>query len=166
MAIVLDGSNLLTSGVLNSMTAVNSTSGTSIDFTGIPPSARRVTMMLSGVSTNGTGLMRFRLGTSGGLATSGYRGAGGGSNTVAFSAGFDSSADNGAAYLRSGVIQFYYLGSGNTWCCLGSYGLESGGFSYTFQGAVTLSGVLDRVSLTTTNGTDVFDAGTVNVMYE
>lgn len=34
-------------------TAVASTSGTSIDFTGIPAWVRRVTVMFNGVSTNG-----------------------------------------------------------------------------------------------------------------
>jgi hypothetical protein len=33
-------------------------------------------------------------------------------------------------------------------------------------GSVTLSGVLDRMRITTVNGTDTFDAGTINVMYE
>ena len=54
MALVLDGNNLLTSGVINSMTAQNTTSGTSIDFTGIPVGAKRITIMFNGVSTSGT----------------------------------------------------------------------------------------------------------------
>jgi hypothetical protein len=33
-------------------------------------------------------------------------------------------------------------------------------------GTVTLSGTLDRVRITTVNGTDTFDAGTVNILYE
>jgi hypothetical protein len=32
--------------------------------------------------------------------------------------------------------------------------------------ALALGGVLDRVRLTTVNGTDTFDAGTVNILYE
>jgi hypothetical protein len=36
----------------------------------------------------------------------------------------------------------------------------------TTQGSVTLSGTLDRIRLTTANGTDTFDAGSVNIMYE
>ena len=157
--------NGMSSSILTQMTAVTLTNQTSVDFTGIPSWAKRITLMLSGVSTSSTGLMRFRSGTSGGLATSGYRGAVGGGSTTNFSVGFDSAGDNGAAYLRSGAIQFYYSGSGNTWCCLGAYALEANAFVYTFQGAVTLSGVLDRVSMTTTS-TDFFDAGVVNLMYE
>ena len=41
MALVLDGNNLLTSGVINSMTAQNA-SGTYVDFTGIPVGVKRV----------------------------------------------------------------------------------------------------------------------------
>jgi hypothetical protein len=33
-------------------------------------------------------------------------------------------------------------------------------------GAVTLSGTLDRVRITTVNGTDTFDAGSINILYE
>lgn len=33
-------------------------------------------------------------------------------------------------------------------------------------GGVTLSGALARVNSTTTNGTDTFDAGSIDVLYE
>ena len=33
-------------------------------------------------------------------------------------------------------------------------------------GRVTLSGALDRVRVTTVNGTDTFDAGSINILYE
>jgi hypothetical protein len=33
-------------------------------------------------------------------------------------------------------------------------------------GAVGISGTLDRVRITTVNGTDTFDAGTINIMWE
>ena len=36
----------------------------------------------------------------------------------------------------------------------------------TGGGSVTLSGALDRVVLTTVGGTDTFDAGSVNIIYE
>ena len=35
-----------------------------------------------------------------------------------------------------------------------------------FSGTVTLSGTLDRVRITTVNGTDTFDAGSINILYE
>ena len=34
------------------------------------------------------------------------------------------------------------------------------------NGSKTTSGALDRVRITTVNGTDTFDAGSINIMYE
>ena len=62
------GSSILTSG-----TAQASTSGTAIDFTGIPSWAKRITVMFNGVSTNGTSNPQIQLG-SGSPTTSGYTG--------------------------------------------------------------------------------------------
>ena len=43
------------------MTAQNTTSGTSIDFTGIPSWVKRITVMFQGVSTTGSSqVLRFR----------------------------------------------------------------------------------------------------------
>jgi len=36
----------------------------------------------------------------------------------------------------------------------------------SIAGTKTLSATLDRIRLTTVNGTDTFDAGSVNIMYE
>jgi hypothetical protein len=33
-------------------------------------------------------------------------------------------------------------------------------------GSLALGGTLDRVRITTVNGTDTFDAGSINIMYE
>ena len=52
-------------------TAVASTSGTSIDFTGIPSWVKRITVMLNGVSTSGTSIVQVQIG-SGSPTTSGY----------------------------------------------------------------------------------------------
>ena len=71
MSITLDGSNLVTVGVINSATAQASTSGTSIDFTGIPSGTKRITVMLNGVSTNGTSLLQIQIG-NGSIVTTGY----------------------------------------------------------------------------------------------
>ena len=34
------------------------------------------------------------------------------------------------------------------------------------SGTITLSGALDRVRITSSNGTDTFDAGSINIMWE
>ena len=63
------------------------------------------------------------------------------------------------------VIQ---LISGNTWLSTHSGNFNQAGTYYTLVGGgnVTLSGTLDRVRITTVNGTDTFDAGSINIMYE
>ena len=75
MTIAADGTITGTVGNLQliSGTAVASTSGTSIDFTGIPSWVKRVTVMFSGVSTNGASLPQIQIG-AGSVQTSGYAG--------------------------------------------------------------------------------------------
>jgi hypothetical protein len=149
-------------------TAVASTSGTSIDFTSIPSWVKRITVMLSGVSTNGSSLMRFQLGDSGGIETTGYVGVcnqiGGAAAAAASTSGFDSYGDNGASNTRHGTLVFTLLGS-NTWTLLGAYNIVSA-FQYVFTGTKTLSDTLTQVRVTTVNGTDTFDAGSINILYE
>jgi hypothetical protein len=155
-------------GQLKSATAQAATSGTSIDFTSIPSWVKRITVMFSGVSTNGTSLIRLQLGDSGGIETTGYTStssyigssSGGGSST----SGFDSYADGNASWARSGSFVFTNV-SGNVWVLNGAY-LYTAGFQVIFNGTKTLSDTLDRVRITTVNGTDTFDAGSINIMYE
>ena len=171
MTLVLSGdspsfSGTFQGGTLTLGTAQNTTSGTAIDFTGIPSWAKRITVMFNGVSVQAS-QPRVQLG-SGSVATTGYSGAAGtAASNSAFSNGFDvpsTFANSGNNF--NGHMVFTLLGS-NTWVCgiaMGSSGVSnlyiSGG------GAVTLSGALDRVRLTTVNGTDTFDAGSVNILYE
>jgi hypothetical protein len=146
--------------------------GTSIDFTGIPSWAKRVTVMLDGVSTNGTSNFRLQLGTSGGIASSGYVGSvgaagDGGYGGSHFSNGFDSVAEGTTSLYRYGRLTLLNV-SGSRWILAGSYGSDSAttAVAWTFNGAITLSSTLDRVRITTVNGTDSFDAGTINILYE
>ena len=151
-------------------TAVASTSGTSIDFTGIPSWAKRVTVMFRGVSLNGTASPLVQLGDSGGFVTSGYTGVcalfiGTGANTF-LSSGFPLYDNTPTAASEWFGLMTICLQTGNTW--IGSSNAQCNGrFSTSFtNGFVSLSGVLDRVRITTTNGTDTFDAGTINVSWE
>lgn len=157
-------------GALTLMTAQNSTSGTNIDFTGIPSWVKRVTVMFNGVSTSGTAAIIMQLGTSSGFQTTGYI-----SNTVFIQAGSlgTNVATTGvnligglATYVHSGPVQFVTFG-GNTWMASGNLFVDAAtDLTEMVAGNVTLSGVLDRVRITTVGGTDTFDAGTINVMYE
>jgi hypothetical protein len=155
-------------------TAVASTSGTAIDFTGIPSWAKRVTVMFDGVSTNGTSSMVFRLGTSAGVLASGYAGitgyaasngtSGAASNTTGVNL---ATSFNTATNLAHGQI-VAQLVFGNVWAITGIIGYTSGSFQTCFTQGYTssLSGTLDRLRITTVNGTDTFDAGTINVSWE
>jgi hypothetical protein len=157
------------SSVITSGTAVASTSGTSIDFTGIPSWVKRITVMFSGVSTTGTSGIGIQIG-SGSVSNTGYSVAasyngptnGGTTSTSQFLATFSTLAANasaGNAYLT--------LQGSNIWT-FNSVLILDGAQSYTSMGAgtKTLSGTLDRVRITTVNGTDTFDAGSINILYE
>lgn len=155
-------------GGLVSATAV-SASGTSVDFTGIPSWAKRITVMFDGVSTNGSALYLIRLGDSGGIETTGYLGSaayvGAGTGTALGTSGIVAYAYGNAGSLVVGAIQISSMGS-NRWAATGVVG--NGSFAYQSLTAYskTLSDTLDRLSITTANGTDSFDAGTINIMYE
>jgi hypothetical protein len=146
-------------------TAQNTTSGTSIDFTGIPSWAKRITVMLNGVSTNGANNLLVQIGDSGGIENTGYVStAFDRSDETQGTAGFILTSGNAAAIASSGLFICCLVGS-NTW--VGSSTLsrsDVGGWAAA--GTKTLSGTLDRITLTTVNGTDTFDAGSVNIMYE
>jgi len=156
-------------GTITSGTAVASTSGTSIDFTGIPTGVKRITVMLSGVSTNGTSTFILQLGDSGGIETTGY--AGGclqnGTQTAWASSAMLLNRTGAAVEVTTTQAVLTLLGS-NQWVMSSTmYSNESGGiYMGVSSGAKTLSDTLDRVRVTTTSGTDTFDAGSINILYE
>jgi hypothetical protein len=157
---------------LVSGTSQNSTSGTSINFTDIPSWVKRITLMLNGVSTSGSSNYLVQLGDAGGVETTGYVSASTTTNTTAAStsstAGFiiRISTGDGAGTIMTGSIIFT-LGGTNTWFAQGvlSAGTATPS-SFQVSGVKTLSDVLTTVRLTTVNGTDTFDAGSVNILYE
>jgi hypothetical protein len=148
-------------------TAVASTSGTSINFTGIPAWAERITVMFQGVSSNSSSLWLLQLGTSSGVVITGYLGRVRdlGSVNSAYSAGFTLLTDSSNGAILHGLIQVVTLGS-NNFAMSGILSRSDGANQYISGGSMALGGVLDRVRLTTVNGTDTFDAGSVNILYE
>jgi hypothetical protein len=163
-------SSTIQGGTITLATAVASTSGTSIDFTGIPSWVKRITVMFAGVSTNGTSIPLIQLGDSGGIENTGYVGTSDtlGASTgapTAFTAGLALGRTSAANYERYGQAVFIRI-NGNTWS--GNYVGSTAVALTTEQGscAKTLSDTLDRIRITTVNGTDTFDAGTINIMYE
>jgi len=154
------GSSVLTSG-----TAKASTSGTSIDFTSIPSWVKRITVMFNGVSTSATSNMQLQVG-SGSFLTSGYNStASVGAGAVNASTGFIMTQTVTAATSQSGIVTLVTLGS-NIWVGTGVLAFSNASSGNISGGTVTLGGTLDRLRITTVNGTDTFDAGTINIMYE
>ena len=157
-----------------SATAVASTSGTAIDFTSIPSWVKRITVMFDGVSVSGASIIQTQLGTSGGIQTSGYNGMflGGGQagalQATSLATGIPIGLYQTAAGLHYGQIIISLLSSvTGTWTYSGaSTSPASPSVAYAIGGSKILSGTLDRVRITTVNGTDTFDAGSVNIMYE
>lgn len=152
-------------------TAVTLTTQTSVDFTSIPSWVKRITMMFSGMSTNGTSLPQIQLG-AGSVTTTGYLSSSPFISNSANTTGQTTSTtgfvinQNGATLVSQGSIIFSSMGS-NLWVAQGVL-YQSTATTYTIfiTGSITLSGTLDRVRLTTVNGTDTFDAGSVNILYE
>lgn len=177
MTLVLSGdspsfSGTFQGGTITSGTAVATTSGTTIDFTGIPSWVKRITVMLNGVSTNGSSPVRVQIG-SGSVQSSGYAGfnlaySSTGVSGQNISAAFElwTASGEGVAATRSGMLQLCLQNATNTWVAHGKIGISNAAYGGDVAGSVTLSGTLDRIRLTTVNGTDAFDAGSVNILYE
>ncbi len=156
-------------GQVKSGTAVASTSGTSIDFTGIPSWVKRITVMFVGVSTNGTSQPLVQLGISTGVETTGYISTSASMANAGATAASSSTAgffirSTQAANIISGHMVITLVGS-NLWVSSHAFKQDTTTVM-TGGGDKTLAGTLDRVRITTANGTDTFDAGTINILYE
>ena len=153
---------------LTSATAQATTSGTAKDFTGIPSWAKRITVMFSGVSTSGTSSQLVQLGDAGGIEATGYNATASDSGgRLSDATGFPLTRGVGSGDFMTGVLQLSLLdAANNTWAAMGNSTRTSSANTYFLSGAKSLSATLDRLRLTTINGTDTFDAGSVNILYE
>jgi hypothetical protein len=151
--------------------SVASTSGTTIDFTGIPAWAKRVTIMLSGVSLSGTSTIIARLGTSGGFVTTGYIGSmvylANTSSVVGstLTNGMGIGLYNNAAGFASGALTICSAG-GSSWVAQGGIGYSPQDITGMSGSSITLASALTQVRIMSGNGTDTFDAGSINISYE
>lgn len=158
------------SGVLVSGSAITLTNQTAPEFTSVPSWAKRIIVMFSSISTNGTGIAQVQVG-SGSFTTSGYASTViGGANANAITATANTSGfvvlgqAFSAASSYNGVVQLLNI-NGNTWVAFGGASISGANSGYTLTGSIALSGVLDRVRLFI-DGTQQFDAGTFNIMWE
>lgn len=152
-------------------TSVATTSGTSIDFTGIPTWVKRITVMFNGFSTNGTSSTIIQIGPSGGVETTGYLGN---SFNSASTAVGNARTTTGAAFTTN-IATAVYNGfatlclvdaTTNTWAITGMIGSSTDDRCTSMAYIKPLAGTLSRVRITTVIGTDTFDAGSINILYE
>ena len=150
------------------------TSGTAIDFTGIPIGVKRLTVMFNGVSVSGSSLIVIQLGDSGGIETSNYLANSFGATTAAVigaastqTSGFILTSTNDPGRVFSGQMSFSLEDSSDfTWTCAGAVIDSANDAAFCCSGRKVLSAVLSQLRLTTRGGVDTFDAGAVNISYE
>jgi hypothetical protein len=159
---------------ISSATAVASTSGTSVSFTSIPSWVKKITLMISGISSNAASYLQVQLGDSGGIEDSGYIGAVGviRSTAVSFcyanSTGFNVATEFGGGTVNSGLVTIALVDS-NTWVSSGTINDTSGSRACCSSGSKTLSGTLTQIRIidsSTGSPSGTFTAGLVNILYE
>jgi len=143
-----------------------------LDFLNIPSWVKRVTVMFSSISLSGTSPITFQIGDSGGIETAGYVGANAeltsGTNSITnFSTGFllHNVPQSGQNYSGMAILSLLSSAS-NTWTQSCNFATDANGRINVSGGSKALSATLDRVRITTTGGTDTFDAGSINILYE
>jgi hypothetical protein len=152
-------------------TPVATTSGTSIDFTGIPSGTKQIVVNFYQVSTSGTDPINIQLGDSGGIETTGYIGEGAkitGSNLCEVqnsTSGFRIYITSATSVLNGSITITLQNSSLNQWAASGNISNQGNTQMLMTAGIKPLSAVLDRVRITTTGGSQTFDNGEINIAY-
>ena len=148
---------------------VSVSSGNNVDIsTAIPAGVRRVTVLLSGISNNGTGVIGFQLGDSGGYESTGYAGSvtnnSGSTLSEALSTSFalNVTAAQAAVSVYNGKAVFENI-SGNEWQCTMLTAKTDSAATQTCVGNKTLSSTLTSIRL---NSSSTFDAGSASISWE
>jgi len=161
----------LRGGAIVSGTPTATTSGTSHDYTGIPSWVKRITLNFSEVSTDGTSEYIVQLGDSGGIETTGYLGGA----SVIITTVSTSNITSGLAInvtptaggdLNGSIVISLLDSSNNTWASQSVTSKSTSAAAFLGASSKSLSGALDRIRLTTVGGTDTFDNGSINILYE
>jgi len=153
-------------------TAITLTNQTAPDFTNIPSWVKRITVVIQGMSTNSTGNPLIQLGTGATptYATSGYLGSssggGNGSTLIAanFTTGIGIAPAVAATTILHGGITIANV-TGNNWVAFGAIGSSNNTNAYTVGSSISLGATLTAIRLFI-DGTQQFDAGTINIIYE
>jgi hypothetical protein len=160
----------VTPAKITSGTAVATTSGTSVDFTGLPATVKRVTVMFNNNGFVGAANFLLQIG-AGSIVTSGYASvsnysSGGGGAAISATNGYCVSVATNPVETVTGIATLCLLDSSTNIWVMSFTGKLNSTNNVTAAGLLTLSGTLDRIRLTSTTALDVFDGGSVNIFYE
>ena len=172
-----DGSTWTATQKITQGTSVSPTTSTSIDFTSIPSWVKKITVTFAALKSSGGSAPTVRLGTSGGIVSSGYVGtiegaAATGPAFATISLGFDLLDVGSAAVANlswSGLLNLAKVDTGNTWVAnyvAGNTGAVGSSAMFWMGGSVNLGATLTTLRITSANGTVQFTGGTVNILYE
>jgi hypothetical protein len=165
----INGTPAMGASVITSSTNQPTTSGTSFTFTGIPSWAKRITVMIAGVSTGGAGNYLAQLVTGGGTISTGYNsGCNGGTAGVATATatnGFLISASINANDVQGGVVTICNVTS-NIWCYSSVLNTASSSGRFQSGGGNVNAGAVVTGLIFTNLGGNTFTAGNVNIFYE
>ena len=157
------GAPLTGSGITRG-TETATTSGTSIDFTGIPTGTKAICVYLYEVGVSAQADIIIQIGDAGGIETSGYE-SDWGANLK--QDGFLMQKDTFSGYRNNGALWLLRVDtSGLKWVgSVASSFISSGSSGNGGGGAKDLTAELDRIRLTTSAGTATFNAGAMNILY-
>lgn len=159
--------------VLTLGTAVPDAAQTDIDFTSIPSWVKRITVQFIGISTSGTDDLWVQIGDAGGIEATGYLG---GVTRLADAGPVKASRLTTAFCIATTVVATNVVHgtlvltrentAAFTWIAVGTLTHSDVDVVQLSSGSKSLSATLDRVRITTTSGTDTFDAGEINILFE
>jgi len=162
------GGLVVPGSLIKTSATIATTSGTSVDFTNIPSYVKRITVLINGVSLSGTSIPMIQLGSAAGLQTTGYLSGGFQSNitNTTNTSGILVSGSSGASDTINSALVLYSIDRAGKWLGVGSGNLTASGNGEVFSGSTNIAAELTRLRLTTVNGTDTFDAGSVTILWE
>ena len=154
-------------------TAVATTSGNTIDFTGIPSGTKRIILSVDQITIgSGSSAPIVQLGDSGGFETSGYLGSGfffssAGLLQASITTGMALAPSWNATVTLCGAMTITLLDPATfTWCSTFFAGRGDNTTGYGGGSSKSLSAELTQIRLTTIAGNLAWDAGKINIQYE
>lgn len=150
---------------------VPTTSGTYVEISGIPAGTKEIVVTLDNVSTSGASPIIIQM-YDASLVSSGYTSNGvtlqnGSTSLTAYTSGFAiGNGLNASAVLGGNISLMLNEGTTDVWTASGCVTCTGAPVaSCPVSGMVKLNSDVTRIRITTTGGTDSFDAGNIGIMY-